>query len=278
MLNRINIDSDYTPKFVNTINLYPNPMQSGSSPFFVKSVEGLDPINRDIRTIESAIDDGSTYLSSRSAMRNIVLTLEYKPDYAADQSVSSLRANLYQYFMPGANLSMLFETDEYENVNIKGYVENFETPLFSKDPQVQISILCPQPWFKAYDAITQEGASYIRFDNAGTVGTGFILTGTYKSIITTWTMYRNGNSQESMNLYKIGGSNPPANNSPLEINTNFGSRGAKVGYARVPFGNFWFGSSNKWLEVQPGYNSFYFTNSQYITNKVLLYYPMYGGL
>jgi hypothetical protein len=65
-------------------------------------------------------------------------------------------------------------------VDIEGYVESFDDNMFSEDPEVQVSIICPRPDFIEPDAViyygvVDDGVAEFEFDYIGSVETGFEL-------------------------------------------------------------------------------------------------------
>lgn len=115
---------------------------------FLKNIEGLNPVRAELATSEYARYDGQHYHGSRLGMRNIVFTIALRPNFSTS-SVKDLRDILYKYFTPGGpKLNFVFYTDSlFPNYYISGYAEAFETSLFSADPEVQISVICPDPDF-----------------------------------------------------------------------------------------------------------------------------------
>ena len=115
---------------------------------FLKNIDGLNPVRAELATSEYARYDGQYYHGSRLGMRNIVFTIALRPDFSTS-SVKDLRDLLYKYFTPGGpKLNFTFHTDgSFPNYHISGYAEAFETSLFSADPEVQISVICPDPEF-----------------------------------------------------------------------------------------------------------------------------------
>jgi hypothetical protein len=75
-----------------------------------------------------------------------VLTLGLNPNWV-DQTVASLRRVLYRYLMPEAWTKLRFFSDDMPTVDIEGYVESFDPNMFTQDPEIQVSIICPKPDF-----------------------------------------------------------------------------------------------------------------------------------
>jgi len=80
--------------------------------------------------------------------------------------------------MPKYKVRMVFETTEFPPVEIYGYVESNEPNMFSKEPEHQISIICPETNFKSIDPTNISGEtnqSPIEIDYKGTVETGIVV-------------------------------------------------------------------------------------------------------
>lgn len=149
-------------------------------PVQIKNIDGLGPVKSSIVTTPFATGRGELYQGGTTGKRNIVMTLGYNPDWAAQQTMSSLRQLLYRYFMPEQWCKLRFFSDELPDVDIEGYVESFEPNIFSQDPEVQISVICPKPDFIEPDAtiisgVVDDGATETEFEYIGTVDTGYEL-------------------------------------------------------------------------------------------------------
>jgi hypothetical protein len=151
---------------------YPN-----QNPIQILDISGLEPVDAEITTTPFA-QDGELFLNARLSKRNIVLKLGFNPNWV-DQTVSSLRQMLYKYFLPKAWCKLRFYSNDMPTVEIEGYVESFEPNIFSQDPEIQVSVLCPQPDFVGIDRTTYYGndisAIQLSIEYYGTVETGFEL-------------------------------------------------------------------------------------------------------
>ena len=119
------------------------------SNYQVLSITGLNPPNAQINTSTVAGLDGSKFNSSKLNNRNIVITLKINGDIEAN------RINLYKYFSTKEWCKFYYE-NEHRNVYIDCYVENFECDLFVKDEIAQISLICPNPYFKDMEEIIDD--------------------------------------------------------------------------------------------------------------------------
>lgn len=128
-------------KYGNTERLTGNPL------FYVVGILGLTPAAAVINTDSLATGDGSLYNSSKVGNRNIVITLTYRSAVA----VEAARHELYKIFKTKQWVRLYYK-NATRDVYIDGYVETFEGDLFQQGQQAQISIICPDPFFKAKDS------------------------------------------------------------------------------------------------------------------------------
>lgn len=153
---------------------------ASDDPIHIRDITGLGPVKAEIATTPFATSDGELFQGSTVGKRNIVMTLGFNPDWEGDQSVSSLRQQLYAYLLPKAWTKLRFFSISLPVVEIEGYVESLEPNIFSQDPEIQCSVICPRPDFIDPDAVLLDGAvddgtieNVIEY--IGTVPTGFEL-------------------------------------------------------------------------------------------------------
>lgn len=124
--------------------------------FEVRNIDGLGSVKADVNTTPYGSVAGESFVGSNVGKRNIVMTIGLDPDWD-DWTVSRLRRLLDKTFMPQLQVSLAFETMEFSPVEISGYVESNEPNMFSKDPEHQISIICPDLYFKSVDPVIITG-------------------------------------------------------------------------------------------------------------------------
>lgn len=105
-------------------------------------ISGLNPPPAVINNSSVAGMDGSKFNSARLQERNIVITVKINGD------VERNRLNLYKY-LGTKQKCKIFYTNARRDVHIEGYVETIECDLFSIKQQMQISIICNEPYFKS---------------------------------------------------------------------------------------------------------------------------------
>lgn len=109
--------------------------------YVIESIEGLDPPDAVINTTRNANADGSVYNSAYVDNRQIIITL------AINGPAEANRINLYKYFKAKYPVRLYYQ-NATRNVYIDGYVKTLQIEFFNKKQIAQITILCPEPFFK----------------------------------------------------------------------------------------------------------------------------------
>lgn len=121
-------------------------LSQNESEYQVVSIEGLTPPNTNIITSSLVNNDGERFNTSKLEMRNLVITLKIKGD------VEKNRITLYSFFKVKKPCKIYY-SNGLRDVYIEGYVESFEADLFSNRQEAQISLICPDPYFKGIETI-----------------------------------------------------------------------------------------------------------------------------
>ena len=136
------------------------PLSDGGRPesdlIQLRNIDGLDPVKAAVNTSPFGSVDGASHTGSSVLTRNIVLTLHPNPNWD-NWTFESLRRLLYSYFMPKRQTRLVFYSDDMIPVEISGIVESVSVNIFSKDPELQVSIVCPDPYFTALEPTVLTG-------------------------------------------------------------------------------------------------------------------------
>ncbi len=109
--------------------------------YIVYQIDGLTPPPATINSSVNATVDGSTITSTKLEDRNIVI-------YAALRgNIETSRLRLYEYFPSKKTVTLYFKNGS-RDVFISGVVETIECNQFENPQVAQISIICPDPYFK----------------------------------------------------------------------------------------------------------------------------------
>lgn len=171
----------FTPR----VTAPPLPIVDGSAaadPIQIRNIDGLGPVAAQINTGQYGSIHGEFYMGSFTGKRNIVLTLGFRPNWI-DQTIENLRQLIYSYFMPETQVKLRVTSTHMAQVDIDGYVESCEPNMFSSDPEMQVSIICPNPYFYGSSITVIPGSTLALPDGTpteinymGTVPTGFVLS------------------------------------------------------------------------------------------------------
>lgn len=112
----------------------------------ITDITGIDAVTADIYDQEMASSDGSIYTSSRATKRNIVISATLLPV----TTVEEVRHLLYKMFPVKHATTLRFET-ETRVCEINGYVESNAHVIFKEQVTIQVSVICPYPYFHSVE-------------------------------------------------------------------------------------------------------------------------------
>ena len=188
----------------------------------LSKVTGLNPPNVNLFIGEYS-RDGGIYQGRRVESRNVVLTIDLNPNPALGETVSGLRDLLYRTFMDpqvSADYSqIILREDDGRSRYLVGYVETFESEIFSKETTVQISMICPDPYIRDLQetVLSNElGWLTVPFEYAGTAEAGFEVTINVNTATPVLTLANNGRTMVVTYPFLPG--------DVVDFNTNRGSR------------------------------------------------------
>jgi hypothetical protein len=246
----------------------------------VQDIQGLDPVKASLVSSSFAQQDGAQFQSARRDARNITMTLGLVPDYAI-ATVRSLRQALYPFFMPKSEVSLRFFMDDDLVVDIQGTVETMESAMFTKEPAVDISIMCWNPDFLESNSITLSGNT-----TAGTTDTTLEYSGTVESgvefvlnvnrTMSGFTMYHQ-TPDGTIRTMDVEAS--LVSGDIVTISTVSGFRFARLTRAGVE-SSILYGipSQSNWMEFLHGTNAFRVYASGAAVPYTMTYTRRYGGL
>lgn len=129
-----------------------NPWAGGIA---VTGASGLGPAEGTINTVNFATSDGALFNSSRIKSRDIELNLKFM-----GSDIEAVRHKLLRYFRVKHPITLDFITD-YRHTYITGHVEKNEIDIFSNSEGADLTIVCPNPFFRLRDPV--KGKNSVRF-------------------------------------------------------------------------------------------------------------------
>ena len=241
--------------------------------YAVVGVQGLTRPQTAINTAVGGGIDGAFFNSARVEMRNIVI------DLILCGNIEANRQQLYNIFPAKTECTVYFQ-NQNRNVKIMGYVETLGGDLFVSQERMQISIICPRPFWQDLNTIYTELSRVLKmfsfpFSIAESPGVPFSDLLDYPlSIINNTGDVRCGiiikisisGSFENLKIFNLttqeyfGISYNLADGDQIEINTISGQMSVKLirGGASANLLNYVDGGSS-WMKLEPGENRFTFT-------------------
>jgi len=247
----------------------------------LRPIDGLGPVKATVNTTDFPTEAGGIYLSSKTGQRNIVLTVEFKPEWTLGSTVGALREKLDEVFMPTNKVELDFLKTDGKTYRIEGTVESNEPSVFTKDPVSQISILCPEPYFTSSDGLETvnfpiNGPELLKVPFDGKVDTGFIfefeMLEPRPNGLTIFKL-----PKQPTNYLKI--THPLISADVVRFSTVKGERYAthtRAGTTKSLLG--WFSGSLVDTRLVNGDNYFEFPDIDYTKNVKVMYTKVYGGI
>lgn len=243
----------------------------------IRNIVGLDPVTASVGTAPYGGADGEAFVGTSIKSRNIVLTLHPSPDWLGGWSMEALRRLLYSYFMPKSPSRLVFYSNDLNPVDIEGIVEAAEFNSFHPDPDFMVSIVCPDPYFKAINPVVQTGPDNTEVDieNWGNVDIGLELKVEYDAGATCTnvkvrigdSIFEVATSVDAENTFRM--SSVPKNKYVVNDDTN--PVGTTSILNKVT-------KESKWPVIRPGTYPFEVITDAGDQNWVATYSPRFGGL
>ena len=239
-----------------------------NSRYVITNIDGLNPPDAIINTTRNANADGSVFNSSYVNNRTIIITI------AINEPAQQNRIALYKYFKAKYPVRLYYKNSD-RDVYIDGYVKNVPIDFFAQKQIFQVTIFCPDPFFKVntnslIDFSTIQKLFQFPFSietpisfgeilienerniyNAGDVDTGAIFVIRAKGSVTNPTIYNvDRNERFSLNITLSAGDEVQINTKQKQKSVVLISQGTTTNIV----GNVASGST--WLQLSAGDNIF----------------------
>lgn len=260
-------------------NILSLPLEDSSAGLILTDVDGLNPVKATIVSSSFAQQDGEQYHSSRREKRQITIKIEY--DLFSATPVWQLRDRLYSYFMTKTEVKLRFFRVDGLTVDIVGRVEDFDSPLFVKEPEANIVILCVDPDLISLTPVTLTGnttstTAETLVPYSGTVESGLLFTLNVDRTLSEFTIYHR---DPAGTLYSLDFQSPLLAGDVVTISTVSGNK--YVTLTRAGISSFLLRAvspQSKWVEFEKGdnYIRVYAIGAAIPFN--IAYTPKYGAL
>ena len=260
--------------------------------YAIIGVQGLTPPATTVNTSTGGTIDGTFYNSSRVEQRNLVIDIVLRGD------IEGNRQRLYKIFNIKKQCTIYF-TNANRNVQIVGYVETLEGNLFELGETMQISIICPRPFFEDLETIYNELSQIVRMfefpfsisdpipfseivdyplctiNNSGDVECGCTMSITIGDTVTGFTIYNTTNQTFMGFNYSF------EDGDEITINTNSGQMSATLIRAGQKTNLLNYITKNStWFRLSVGDNDFTFTTTAGGESVLIIFATanLYGGV
>jgi len=265
------------------------PLSDGGRPetdlIQLRNIDGLDPVKASVNTSPFGSVDGASHTGSSVLTRNIVLTLHPNPNWDT-WTFESLRKLLYSYFMPKRQTRLVFYSDDMIPVEISGIVESVSVNIFSKDPELIVSIICPDPYFTALEPTVltgqtvRAGGAVTTLEYNGTIESGmFVEVSSTVAPFPTDIAIQIGDprlsyfaveaSVDAGKYFQM--SSLPMRKYVQNVDVNTGVITNLLSKVHIQEGSLW-------PTFQPGLNEFMVVTDQGVQDWELTWYERFGGL
>lgn len=149
----------------------------------VRGISGLGPVKASVSHAPFAERSGTHFYGARREARNVVLSLGLRPVFGS-KTVEDVRRGLYAFFAPPNQVTLKLSLNGVVLGSLYGVVESAEPNIFSKDPEMTVSILCFDPDIESTityltTGLVTSGASYSKTFTVG----GELPVGVYLQIV-----------------------------------------------------------------------------------------------
>lgn len=261
------------------------PLDDDSSGLRIADIEGLDPVKATIVSSGFANQDGEQEQSAKREARNVKMKVELVPDpeINPDQTVRSLRKEIYKFFMPKTRVNLRFLMEDGLEVDIMGRVETCAAALFTQEPAVDISVICHKPDFlelapEVFPGSTTAGETPMIIDYEGDIETGIRLVLEVDRPLPSFSVYHipEGGGIQTLDFDNV----PLEAGDVLTIDTNPGpTKGATLVRSGVTSSVLrGVSPQSKWIELMPGLNELRVYAEGAEIPLAIQYTNRYGGL
>ena len=205
---------------------------SNSNPYTATSIDGLDAEEINARFYGLAVTSKAKQFNLSLPERDVTLHIALSPNFANNKSYSDLRDDLYKavYSSRTGVVELRFKDDAITKAVLTGFITRFESPRFTKSPEVTLTIRCPEPMLKAPTrtnvAVSGLGSTFTITDSESTAPHGFKFDLTFNADTASFVMKDSATPEWTFNLGSIliGGLTGFKNNDHLYVSSESGDK------------------------------------------------------
>jgi len=271
--------------YVDDVELASFALGLGETPdrYLIKAMSGIDADTIAPRFYSSGQRTGAGLFDFALGLRELVFRIALNPKFLLDETFSELRDALYRAISANRTGVIRIQFNDGASVvaQISGFIVKFETSLFTKSPEAQLTIRCNDPFFRSvnYVHITDASPSNpIEIpDSLSTAPHGFVMGMEFSATADSITMQDTFTDPEwTFTVAPVGGFEI---GDVLWFSSETTDKYVYIDRASViiPIVDAIMPNS-VWPIIFPGANTFYLREVEPITSYDIKYYPAYWGV
>jgi hypothetical protein len=256
-----------------------------SAQYMVRTILGLDAEEIVPKFYGRGLQTAPKYYDFGMKARDIVIRVILNPNFRIDDTYSNIRDDLYRSISADrtGKVVLHFRAGATLVSRIFGFITKFEVPYFVKLPEVQITVRCDDPMFRAINPVHFTPAELPTTnpinipDSISTAPHGFTMQVTFKAASPSLTIQDKSSNPEW--IFKVTPSGGFLINDVLYFSSEFSNK-----YLYIVRGGSTIQLIDKiqpnsiWPIIFPGQNSFYISEIATINWNYLEYYAAYWGV
>jgi hypothetical protein len=259
--------------------------ENAPSKYLVRQILGLDAEELIPKFYGTGIESGERFYDRSMRPRDIVMRVAINPNYSINESVSDIRDKIYRLISASRTgmLQLQFKDAGTFMAVINGMVTKMEVPYFTKLPELQITVNCPDPIFRSISPVSHDPADIettnpIRVpDNASTAPHGLSFRVKFTSAAADFIIQDKASSPDW--LFRITPTGGFAVDDELVFSSEYGNKQVYIDTLSGPVHLLdKISEDSIWPVVFPGDNDFYFIDLGDFDWMGFSYYSAYWGL
>lgn len=123
--------------------------------YLIRAIVGIDAEDIVPKFIGFGLVSGKKFYEYTMKSRDVVMRVSLNPVFSINEDVSEIRDRIYRLISANRSgeIKLVFKDGESIVCGIMGNITKMEVPYFTKTPELQITINCPDPIFRAITPI-----------------------------------------------------------------------------------------------------------------------------
>lgn len=250
----------------------------------VRDISGLDADEIIARYYGTSSEDGKVkFYSFALEKREPIFRIELNPRFGQDESYSDLRDDFYKMIASSRTglIEIQFKNGNVVVATISGFVSKFESPNFTKTPEILLTVKCKEPMLKAPEPVEMnvlnlDPAATMINDPQSTSPHGFKFELGFVNDLASLVLTDPFDASWRFEVMPAGGF---LAGDVLHFSSELNDKHLYVvrGGVTIHLANV-ITPSSVWPILFPGENTFSFENDASVVWEAISYYPTYWGV